>query len=261
MHPYLLLSAPHRPQPAASSILLPYPTNEFSVLYSTTTRLVSQQRLKSRTSSPNSNLMASLSLMPISIITILSKFLPVLMTNIPYILSQTHQSYLICTIASMTILSLMITTLLLSIIIMGKWPYLPSDPRTIAGGMYYLLNSSFYEPDQDSSSQSDPQSSQSIPTPQNESSRFNAAARSKDFTGLGHLPQQERDKRITDLNYRYTYGELLPTNSDPKSNSPSTSEGGATQPQKATAKLPKMGIYIEPAPECSDAPSTPRRER
>ena len=193
------------------------------------------------------------------------------MANIPYKLQQTYPSFLICTRVSIAILSLMISTLLGSILLMRKWPHLPSDPRTIAGKMHYLLNSSFYELDSNTNSgsssassaesESDPQSSQSLPTAQNEPSRFNAAEISKNFTGLGHLPQQERDKRIMDLNYRYAYGELLPTNSGSKSDSPSTSGGGATPPQKDITKLPTMGIYIEPAPECSDTPSTTQRER
>ncbi|KAM7223351.1 hypothetical protein V8F06_001228 [Rhypophila decipiens] len=148
-HPYVLLSPPHPPQPASSSILIPRPTNEFSVIYWTMTQLITTK----------GNLKANFSLISASFVAILSKFLPVLMTNIPYTLQQTYPSYIVCTTISMAILSLMIVTLLGSILLMGNWPYLPSDPRTIAGMMYYLLNPSFY----DSYSSSDVQSSKSKP--------------------------------------------------------------------------------------------------
>lgn len=164
------------------------------------------------------------------------------------------------------ILSLMITTLLGSIILMAKWPYLPSDPRTVSGEMYYLLNSSFYEPDPDprtttssasksaSNSNSESQGSPSLPSPQNEPTGLNTAAISKKLTGLGQLPEQERNKQIIDLNYN---GELLPSNLNPKRDFPSTSDSASKQPQNYTTKLPTMGIYIEPAPGSEATPSQP----
>ncbi|KAK4219538.1 hypothetical protein QBC37DRAFT_457025 [Rhypophila decipiens] len=244
IHPFVLLSPPHPPQPASSSILIPRPTNEFSVIYWTMTQLITTK----------GNLKASFSLILASFVAILSKFLPVLMTNIPYTLQQTYPSYIVCTTISMAILSLMIVTLLGSILLMGNWPYLPSDPRTIAGMMYYLLNSSFY----DSYSSSNVQSSKSKPddsTPADPPGHHDQISPAKPtttpgkvFAGLGHLKQAERDKQITDLNYRYAYGELLPTRETHPTtqNAQSLPNPSTLSRRKKTSKTPRtMGIYIE----------------
>ncbi|KAM7188303.1 hypothetical protein V8F33_010740 [Rhypophila sp. PSN 637] len=73
IHLFVLLSPPHPPQQASSSILIPRPTNEFSVIYWTMTQLITTK----------GNLKANFSLILVSFVAILSKFLPVLMTNIP----------------------------------------------------------------------------------------------------------------------------------------------------------------------------------
>lgn len=201
------------------------------------------------------NINSNLSLMLVSLVTILSNFLPVLMTNIPYKLQQTYPSYIICTTTSMTILSLMIATLLGSILLIGKWPHLPSDPRTISGVMYYLLNSSFY----DSGFANDTQSRAELGRNRHESPSTTATDGPHQsthllsstipgaFAGLGDLTRSERDKRIIDLNYRYSYGEVLPTSARPKiQGGQSTSDSDTVPTPKNSTNTPReMGIYIE----------------
>ncbi|KAM7183805.1 hypothetical protein V8F20_012483 [Naviculisporaceae sp. PSN 640] len=255
IHPFVLLSPPHLPQPAASSILIPRPTNEFSVMYWSLTQLLGLSHPSLARSTRKTNFKANFSLLLASFVTILSKFLPILMTNIPYTLQQTYPSYIICTTTSMVILSLMIATLLGLILLMGKLPYLPSDPRTISGMMYYLLDSSFYGPD-----------SEVQPKPEHEPSahKDSGAATAADgphevypvsnssvpriFSGLGHLPKAERDRQIIDLDYRYAYGEELPDNTCPKtagSQSPSDQDT-VPAPTSSTNTTPRrMKIYVE----------------
>ncbi|KAK3315981.1 hypothetical protein B0H66DRAFT_624787 [Apodospora peruviana] len=71
---------------------------------------------------------------------LLSKFLPVLLSNIPFRLTLTWTTYIICTWASVSILSIMILVMLSSSWI--KRPEnMPVDPGTIAGRMYYVCDS------------------------------------------------------------------------------------------------------------------------
>ncbi|KAM7188302.1 hypothetical protein V8F33_010739 [Rhypophila sp. PSN 637] len=149
----------------------------------------------------------------------------------------------------MAVLSLMIVTLLGSVLLIGNWPYLPSDPRTIAGMMYYLLNSSFYDPDP-SSNGADSPSPSTAEQPDRTSPAKPTSTPRKVFAGLGHLNQVKRDKQITGLNYRYAYGELLPTRETHPTtqNAQSLPKPSTLSRRKKTSKTQRtMGIYIEHA--------------
>jgi len=75
-----------------------------------------------------------------AVITILSHFLPILLSNIPFSLVLTWTSELVCIIMSLIILAILIVALIGSLFI--KWPHMPVDPRTLAGAIYYVCDSS-----------------------------------------------------------------------------------------------------------------------
>jgi len=70
---------------------------------------------------------------------VLSKFLPVLLANVPFQLTLTWSTYVACTWASVSVLCLMILVMLSSFFI--KRPFMPANPGTIAGRMYYVFDS------------------------------------------------------------------------------------------------------------------------
>jgi len=108
-------------QPASRCILLSRPTDEFSGIYFA---LKGNDLLTTSTAA----------------VTILAKFLPILLSNSAYSLQLTYDSYIICSRMSMAILSLMVLFLLATLVFV-RWPRLPVDPRTIAGMLYYVADS------------------------------------------------------------------------------------------------------------------------
>ena len=75
----------------------------------------------------------------ISFAGILSKIIPVLLSNTPYRVTQTWKTHVICAWMAVTILVFMILVLLGSFFF--KLPYMPVDPSTIAGSIYYVCDS------------------------------------------------------------------------------------------------------------------------
>ncbi|GJC78778.1 hypothetical protein ColLi_01616 [Colletotrichum liriopes] len=142
----------HSQQPE-SSILLTRPTNSFYGIYAAI-------------------LEGNVVLMLAAFMAILAEFLPILLTNIPYNLTQTLATHNICALTSVSILALMVTTLVASLFI--KWPDMPVDPRSIAGAMYYINESRMLE----------------------------------DFEGLSKLSSNEREKKVKELGRRYFYGAV-----------------------------------------------------
>ncbi|KAK0654841.1 hypothetical protein B0T16DRAFT_450599 [Cercophora newfieldiana] len=67
------------------------------------------------------------------------ELLPAFLANIPYALTQTWNTHRLSTYASLTILSAMVVVLAASMCV--TWPYLPVDPRTMAGMVYYVSGS------------------------------------------------------------------------------------------------------------------------
>jgi len=68
-----------------------------------------------------------------------AKCLPICLANIPFSLILTWNTYVACTRIALAILSLMILVLLGSFF--RRQPYLPVDPNTIVGSMYYICDS------------------------------------------------------------------------------------------------------------------------
>ncbi|KAK4220874.1 hypothetical protein QBC38DRAFT_404250 [Podospora fimiseda] len=120
--PFHLMS--QTPQPPPKSILLTPSTNEFVGLYTSLKYRISFLGITAT-------------------ITLLSRFLPMVMTNIAYTNQQTYPSFLICSGMSIAILGLMSLTLIGSMLLI-KFPNLPMEVRTVAGLGWYVVNAKSY---------------------------------------------------------------------------------------------------------------------
>ncbi|RGP80206.1 hypothetical protein FLONG3_1740 [Fusarium longipes] len=149
--PYQVMS--HGPQSASNSVLLTRPTNPFSGFWSA---------IKHRQIFPGL----------VALMAIFSEFMPILLANIPYSLSQVRISHDICARISVGILALMALTIIISFLI--RWPDMPVDPRSIAGAMYYVSESNMVD----------------------------------HFSGMAAMDGDERKQRIKELGGTYVYGEL-----------------------------------------------------
>lgn len=118
LSPYRHLS--QRPQAAQDSILVAPSTNVFTGLW----KAVCQRDVFSSV---------------VAFAGVLSKFTPILLANIPFSSTVTWGSHEACTWTSVGILSIMVLVLVASFLV--KWPYMPVDPGTIAGVMYYICDS------------------------------------------------------------------------------------------------------------------------
>ncbi|KAF4977691.1 hypothetical protein FZEAL_5832 [Fusarium zealandicum] len=71
-----------------------------------------------------------------SLAAVLAEFLPILLANVPYNLTQTLLVHEVCARLSAGILVVMVIGLFASLFV--KWPALPVDPRSLAGAMWYV---------------------------------------------------------------------------------------------------------------------------
>ncbi len=76
----------------------------------------------------------------IALTAVLSEFMPVLLSNIPYRITQTEAIHAICTWTAAAILCWMILVLLLTGLYV-RWPDSTRWPDTIAGLLYYVADS------------------------------------------------------------------------------------------------------------------------
>lgn len=145
----------HRHQPPSRSILVSRPTNAFYGIY-----LALRQHHAFYVCT--------------SLMAILSEFLPILLSNIPHKPTQVLSPTLVCTRLSMAVLAAMTAVVGWSFFV--AWPPMPVDPRSVAGMVWYVC----------------------------ESSRM-----LDDFRGLAELQGRERDERVQKLGRRYYYGGLV----------------------------------------------------
>ncbi len=110
-----------RALPAQRSILISPPTNPCSGLYSA---------LRQR--HPYLGVLA--------VATLVADFLPVTMSHVPFSVLETYQTQYTCAYLSIAILVVMMVAVASSLVVC--WPHMPVDPRTIAGAMYYVCDSS-----------------------------------------------------------------------------------------------------------------------
>ncbi|KAH7173501.1 uncharacterized protein B0J16DRAFT_350283 [Fusarium flagelliforme] len=149
--PYQVMS--YGPQSASNSVLLTRSTNPFSGFWSA---------IKHRQIFPGL----------VALMAIFSEFMPILLANIPYSLSQVRISHDICARISVGILALMALTIIISFLI--RWPDMPVDPSSIAGAMYYVSESNMVD----------------------------------HFSGMAAMDGDDRKQRIKELGGTYVYGEL-----------------------------------------------------
>ncbi|KAF4461776.1 hypothetical protein FALBO_11432 [Fusarium albosuccineum] len=149
--PYQVMS--QGPQPASNSVLLTRSTNPISGFWSA---------VKHGQPFP----------VIVAIMTILSEFMPILLANIPYSLSQVRIAHDICLRLAVSILAAMALTIIISFVI--RWPDMPVDPRSIAGAMYYVSESTMVD----------------------------------HFSGMVKLNNKKRKQRIKEMGGAYFYGEL-----------------------------------------------------
>jgi hypothetical protein len=111
-----------------------------------------------------------------AVVGVFSEFLPVLLANIPFTLTQTLTTHNICTYISLAIIAAMLLVLAVSMFV--RWPHMPVDPRTVAGAAYYIADST---------------------------------TMLRDFAGyrLSAMDRKQRDRYIDSLNRRYFYGRLV----------------------------------------------------
>ncbi|KAI5860405.1 hypothetical protein GGS23DRAFT_613962 [Durotheca rogersii] len=149
--PYKLLAS--GPQRAGRSILLAPPTNAFSGLWSALRRRHGFLAAAAATS-------------------ILSEFLTVFLSNVPFRVTQTYVANRVCTWAAVGILGVMVAVVLASFAV--AWPRVPVDPATVAGALYYVCDSPMLDR----------------------------------FAGLSTLPRRDRDRHVRDMDLRYEFGQI-----------------------------------------------------
>jgi len=102
---------------------------------------------------------------------LLSEFLVVVFSGLPYRPGQLRSEFMFCAIATLTLLSIMLLTVVIINVWRRRLPRLPRKPDNVAAVLTYVCQSHMVE----------------------------------DFEGVEILSVRERDRRIRDLRKRYGY--------------------------------------------------------
>jgi len=78
-------------------------------------------------------------LLAAALMALAGELLPAFLANVPYSLTLTWDTHLVCTYTSLAILGAMVVVLVASMCV--TWPHMPVDPRTVAGMVYYVAGS------------------------------------------------------------------------------------------------------------------------
>ncbi|KAK0726367.1 hypothetical protein B0T21DRAFT_33275 [Apiosordaria backusii] len=152
LSPYQLMS--QSPRPAQQSITLSTPMNAFSGIWSAVKR-------------------RHIFLIVVAATAILAEFLPILLNNVPFRVTQTWVASRVCTWLAVAIMSIMWLVVAASFFI--KWPHMPVDPSTIAGAMYYVCDSWMLW----------------------------------SLEGLSQVSKEECDRRVNDVGMQYAFGNIV----------------------------------------------------
>ncbi|KAK0671648.1 hypothetical protein QBC41DRAFT_48689 [Cercophora samala] len=152
LSPYQLMS--QSPRPAHQSITLSPPMNAFSGIYSAIKR-------------------RHIFLIVVAFVAILSEFLPILLNNVPFRVTQTWVASRVCTWLAVAIMAIMWIVVAASFFI--KWPHMPVDPSTIGGAMYYVCDSWMLW----------------------------------SLEGLSQVPKKERDRKVREMAMQYAFGNIV----------------------------------------------------
>ncbi|KAK4158643.1 hypothetical protein QBC43DRAFT_349936 [Cladorrhinum sp. PSN259] len=151
LSPYLLLS--QSPRAAQDSIILSPSMNAFSGVWGAIKR-------------------RHFFLLVVASTAILAEFMPVLLNNVPFRVTQTWLASRVCNWLAIGILSMMWLVVVGSFFV--SWPHMPVDPSTIAGAMYYVCDSWMLW----------------------------------SVEGFSMLNQEERDRKVSQLGFRVHFGNI-----------------------------------------------------
>ncbi len=71
---------------------------------------------------------------------LLAKVTPLLLSNIPFHITQTWMTHVVTTWMTVSFLTFMMLVVFL-ILLGSRWPYLPVEPDTMVGCIYYVCDS------------------------------------------------------------------------------------------------------------------------
>ncbi|KAK1755909.1 hypothetical protein QBC47DRAFT_299683 [Echria macrotheca] len=111
-------------------------------------------------------------LVVVAFTSILAEFMPILLNNVPYRLTQTYTTHTVCTWLAVGILFFMWLVIVASFFV--SWPHMPVDPSTIAGAMFYVCDSQMLA----------------------------------SFEGLSVLSKEERNRRVRDMKAEFRFGQM-----------------------------------------------------
>jgi len=151
LSPYHILS--QEPQPAERSLLLSAPLHAITGMSSAI-----------RLGNPF--------LVVVAFTSIAAEFMPILLNNVPFRLTQTYTTHMACTWMAVALLCIMWLVVAASFFV--SWPHMPVDPSTIAGAMYYVCDSKMLS----------------------------------SFEGLSVLPKGQRDLKVCEMGARFRFGSM-----------------------------------------------------
>jgi hypothetical protein len=109
----------------------------------------------------------------VSIAASLAKFAPLLLANIPFRITQTWMTHVVITWMTVGMVCLMIVTIIQTLV--TQWPYMPVQPNTVAGSIYYVCDSFML----------------------------------LDLEGASTRTAKERKEMVSGMRARYRFGEIL----------------------------------------------------
>jgi len=75
----------------------------------------------------------------VAVAAITAEFMPILLNNVPFRVTQTWVTHQVCTWMAVGILCFMILVVVASFFV--EWPQMPVAPSTVGGAMYYICES------------------------------------------------------------------------------------------------------------------------
>ncbi|KAK0743636.1 hypothetical protein B0T18DRAFT_392377 [Schizothecium vesticola] len=109
----------------------------------------------------------------VGLTSIVSEFMTILLSNVPFQITQTYAAHEACMWLTVTSLLLMWVVVVWSFFM--TWPHMPVDPSTIAGAVFYVHDSKMLA----------------------------------GFEGLSVLPKDERDGRVCEMGAKYRFGTIV----------------------------------------------------
>lgn len=103
---------------------------------------------------------------------VLTQFLPLLLSSVPFAASQTFTAHEICTWGAAAVLAVAVVALLTHMWLAKSWPHLPVAPDSLAGTAFYVCDSVML----------------------------------RDFERLSILGTRERDRRVERMERKYKFG-------------------------------------------------------